>query len=270
MSEAKEIEVKVSFTAKVMAACRALETQRPDALFIEPFAEQLAGADAIQAAIPAVKEYEQQGRPFVSVRTRFFDDFLMNCSHNIRQVVLLGAGLDTRAFRLNWEAGTHFYEIDCPELLHYKDSVLEGIQPQCDRHSICADLTDSRWSQLLLEQGYQPSERSIWLLEGFLYYLNSTEVHNLLTEIKNMAIAGSWFGADMINSSVLNGSDDWAKYWQSSCEHPESFLANYGWQASAIQPGEEGAAFGRFTYQFPNRSVPEAPHIFFITACKQD
>lgn len=48
MSEAKEVEVKVSFTAKVIAACRAIETQRPDALFIAPFAEQLAGADAIQ------------------------------------------------------------------------------------------------------------------------------------------------------------------------------------------------------------------------------
>ena len=61
MSEAKEVEVKVSFTAKVMAACRAIETQRPDALFIDPFAEQLAGADAIQAAILDVKKYAQEG-----------------------------------------------------------------------------------------------------------------------------------------------------------------------------------------------------------------
>lgn len=85
MSEAKE--VKVSFTAKVMAAVRAIETQRPDALFSDFFAEQLAGADPIQAAIPRVEEYEKQGKPFISVRTRFFDDFLMNCSHDIRQVV---------------------------------------------------------------------------------------------------------------------------------------------------------------------------------------
>lgn len=259
MSEAKE--VKVSFTAKVMAAGRAIETQKPDALFIDSFAEQLAGADAIPATIPRLEEYEKQGRPFSSVRTRFFDDFLMNC-HDIRQVVLLGAGMDTRAFRLNWEAGTHIYEID-----QSKESVLAGIHPYCVRHSICADLKESHWSQLLLEQGYQSSEPSIWLLEGFLYYLNSIE-HNLLTKIKNMAIAGSWFGSDVINSVVLNGSEEWAKYWQSSCDYPESFLAKYGCKASAIQPGE-GAAFGRFTYQFSDRSVPETQHIFFVTACGQ-
>lgn len=266
MSEVKK--VKVSFTAKVMAAVRAIETQRPDALFSDFFAAQLAGADTIQAAIPRVEEYEKQGRPFISVRTRFFDDFLMN--HDIRQVVLLGAGMDTRAFRLNWQAGTHIYEIDHSDVLDYKESVLAAIAPHCTRHSICADLTQSHWSQLLLEQGYQSSEPSIWLLEGLLYYLNSTQVHNLLTKIKNLAIAGSWFGADVINSLILNGSDEWAKYWQSSCDHPESFFANYGWQASVIQPGEEGASFGRFTYQFPNRSVPESAHIFFVTAYRQD
>lgn len=266
MSEVKE----VSFTAKVMAAVRAIETRRPDALFHDSFAEPLAGVETIQAAIPRVENYEQQGAPYISVRTRFFDDFLINGSHTVRQVVLLGAGLDTRAFRLNWEAGTHLYEIDCSAVLRYKDSILAGIQPNCTRHSIDADLTKSHWSQLLLEQGYQPSEPSIWLLEGLLYYLNSTEVHKLLTEIKDLAIAESWLGADVISSAILNGSDEWAKHWQSSCDHPELFFADYGWKASAIQPGEEGASFGRFTHQFPARSVPDAGHIFFVTAYRQD
>lgn len=264
MSQAKEI----SFTAKVMAAARAIETQRPDALFRDVYAEQLAGADVIQAAIPRIAEYEKQGKSYIPVRTRFFDDFLMN--HGIRQVVLLGAGLDTRAFRLNWDPGTHVYEVDYSELLHYKESVLAGTSLYCTRHSICADLRESHWSQLLLEQGYQSSEPSIWLLEGLLYYLNSNEVHNLLTEIEKLAIAGSWFAADAINSAVLNGSDEWAKYWHSSCDNPELFLANYGWKASAIQPGEAGASFGRFTDRLQDRSVPDAAHIFFVTACKQD
>lgn len=87
--------------------------------------------------------------------------------------------------------------------------------------------------------------------------------------IKNLAIAGSWFGADVINSVVLNGSDEWPKYWQSSCAYPETFLANYGWKAAAIQPGE-GASFGKFTYQFIYRSVTDAECIFFVTAYKQD
>lgn len=263
-------EVDVSFTAKVMAAARAVETQRADALFIDPFAEKLAGAEAIQVAIPRLEEYEKEGRPFVSVRTRFFDDFLINHSQNIQQVVLLGAGMDTRALRINWSSGTHIYEIDKSNILSYKESVLAGISSNCTRHAICADLRESFWSELLLKEGYRPSEPSIWLLEGFLYYLSETDVHNLLTTIEDISAIGSWLGADVINTVIQNGSDEWAKYWQSSCDYPESFFANYGWKALAIQPGEEGASFGRFTYQFADRSALDAPHIFFIMACRTE
>jgi len=268
MSESKEIEV--SFTAKVMAAGRAIETQRPDALFSDPFAEKLAGKEAIEATIPRLEEYEKQGRPFTAVRTRFFDDFLNKYSQNIRQIVLLGSGMDTRAFRLNWQPGTTVYEIDKADVMHYKEYVLKGIIPNCNRHSICADFKESLWCQLLLEKGYQPSLPSIWLLEGFLYYLNQTHVDNLLTNLKNLSVAGSYFGADVMNTVVSNGSDEWAKYWQSSCDDPESFFAAYGWKASAIQPGEEGASFGRFTYQLPARNIPDAPHIFLVRAVKED
>jgi hypothetical protein len=69
--------------------------------------------------------------------------------------------------------------------------------------------------------------------------------------------------------TLLNGSDELAQYWQSSCDDPESFFQPYGWKASAIQPGEEGAAYGRFTFQFADRADTEAPHIFFLTASKQ-
>lgn len=268
MSEATE--TGVSFTAKVMAAGRAIETQRPDALFTDPLAAQLAGEEAIKAAIPLLEDYEKQGRPFAAVRTRFFDDFLNNCSQNIRQIVLLGSGMDTRAFRLNWQPGTHVYEIDRPDVLLYKELVLNGVIPNCIRHSIGADLKESLWLKLLIEKGYQPSEPTIWLLEGFLYYLNPTEVENLLTIIKDLSVPGSYFGADVINTVICNGSDDWAKYWLSSCDEPESFFAAYGWKASAIQPGEEGAAYGRFTYQFPKRNIPDAPHLFFVRAVKEN
>ncbi|MBD2387115.1 SAM-dependent methyltransferase [Cylindrospermum sp. FACHB-282] len=268
MSEATE--TSVSFTAKVMAAGRAIETQRPDALFTDPLAAQLAGQEAIEAAIPTLEEYEKQGRPFTSVRTRFFDDFLNKYSDNIRQIVLLGSGMDTRAFRLNWPPGTHVYEIDQPDVMLYKESVLNGVIPNCTRHSICADLKESFWSQLLLKEGYQTSEPTIWLLEGFLYYLNPIEAKNLLRDIQNLSAKGSYFGADVINTVICNGSDEWAKYWQFSCDEPESFFAAYDWKVSAIQPGEEGASFGRFTYQFPARNIPDVPHIFFVLGVKED
>ena len=95
----------------------------------------------------------------------------MNYSHNIQQVVLLSAGLDIRAFRLNWEAGTHIYEFAHSDVLHYLESVIVEYPDYCEQHSICADLREPYWSQLLLKQSYQSSELSIWLLEGFMALL---------------------------------------------------------------------------------------------------
>lgn len=261
---------EVSFTAKIMAAGRAYETRRADALFLDPFAEKLAGEEVVAEVIPRLEADEKEGKPFTSIRTRFFDDFITNHSQTIRQVVLLGAGMDTRALRLAWEPGTHIYEIDQSEILVYKESILKDVQSTCIRHLISANLKESVWPERLIEQGYQSSEPTIWLLEGLLYYLDEREVHHLLTTITDLSAKGSWLGGDVINSVIMNGSDNWAKYWQSSCDEPESFLATYGWEALAIQPGEEGASFGRFIFQFPARSIPDAPHLYFIQACKQE
>lgn len=268
MSEAKD--TAVSSTAKFMAAFRAIETQRLDGLFTDPFAAQLAGQEAIEAAIHHLEEEEKEGKPFVSVRTRFFDDFLNKYSNNVRQVVLLGSGMDTRAFRINWQPGTHIYEIDQPDVLLYKNTLLNSISPHCIRHSICADLKESLWTELLVKEGYQTSEPTIWLLEGFLYYLNSVEADNILKNIQSLSIKGSYLGADVMNTVACNSSHEWAKYWQFSCDEPELFFATYGWKASAIQPGEEGASFGRFTYQFATRNIPNSHHIFFVIGIKQN
>ncbi|MBD2338665.1 SAM-dependent methyltransferase [Calothrix sp. FACHB-156] len=263
-------KISVSFTAKVIAAGRAIESQRPNALFSDPLAAKLAGQEAIEAALPKVEEYDKQGRPFLSVRARFFDDFINKHSDNIRQIVILGAGMDTRAFRLNWQPNTHIYEIDQQDVILYKESVLTGINSQCARHTISTDLKESHWTELLIKEGFKTSEPTIWILEGFLYYLNAMAVENLLKNIQVLSAKGSYLCADVINSLICNGSDEWAKYWQFGCDEPESFFATYGWQASAIQPGEDGASFGRFTYQFPARNVPNAPHIFFVLAAKED
>jgi methyltransferase (TIGR00027 family) len=259
----------VGFTAKVMAAGRAIESRRPDRLFIDPFAERLAGDAVIEATIPRMEEYERQGRPFSVVRTRFLDDFLLLHTHEARQVVLLGAGMDTRAFRIDWPPGTQVYEVDQADVLDEKESLLKGSLPRSTRHAIRADLKEMRWVDHLINSGFRPAEPSLWVLEGVLYYLTPPEVHNLLIGINTITPKGSWLGADVINAFLLHGSDEWAKYWQSSCDDPESFFHAYGWKASALQPGEEGASYGRFTFQFTDRSIKEAPHIFFLTASKQ-
>ncbi|MEH2321889.1 class I SAM-dependent methyltransferase [Nostoc sp.] len=219
--------------------------------------------------MPTAKEYQNKGTPFVATRTRFFDDFLMSVAHQRSQVVILGAGMDTRAFRLTWHPDTHLYEVDQPEVLQFKESLLENSQALCNRHSLSINLKEP-WSDLLIAQGYQIDIPSVWLLEGVFYYFSENEVHDLLKTITNLSAPTSCLGADLINTKlILQTGDGLSKYWRYGCEEPETLFANYGWKASVVQPGDEQAHFGRYTSKFPPRDVPDVGRIFFVTALKE-
>jgi methyltransferase (TIGR00027 family) len=265
-----EIKDPVGLSSRIMAAVRAIETQRPDRLFEDPLAALLAGDEIIAEVIPTAKEYEDRGTPFVATRTRFFDDFLMSVAHQKRQVVILGAGMDTRAFRLSWHPDTHLYEVDQPEVLQFKESLLENSQPLCHRYSLSIDLKQP-WSDLLIAQGYQIDIPSVWLLEGVFYYLSENEVHHLLKTITKLSAPTSCLGADLINTKPILQSDGGglSKYWRYGCEEPETLFATYGWKALVVQPGDEQAHFGRHTYKYPPRDVPDVDRVFFVTASKE-
>jgi methyltransferase (TIGR00027 family) len=251
---------QVSFTARVMAAVRALESRREDALFHDPLAEKLAGPEAIDRSLTTVKRSED--RPYPQVRTRFLDDFLQANAPGVGQIVLLGAGLDTRAFRMDLRSDTHLYEIDQQVIFDYKNPILADEQPRCFRHVIVGDIRQPDWSRLLLDQGFQPEQPSIWIAEGVLYYLDEPEVRAVMELMQKLTTVGSYFAGDVINAAVCHGDDKWAKYWQWSCDQPEAFFHQYGWQAQAIQPGEPGACFDRYTLQPAPRHEKDKTHIF--------
>lgn len=256
----------VSLSARVMAACRAIETQRPDGLFNDPLAAILAGDEIIAKVAPQAQQNEAQGKPIVVVRTRFFDDFLISKISQIRQIVILGAGMDTRAFRLPLHPSTHLYELDRLEVLHYKESILGDTASKCHRHSLAIDIKES-WSDSLVAKGYKIEIPTVWLAEGFLYYLNETELHELLRIITKLSTSGSWFLADIMNSFLVSQStENLSAHWKYGCDDPETLLSTYNWKASVVQVGDEGANFGRFTYKLPPRDIPNQPHYFFIKA----
>ncbi len=261
-----EIKDLVSRSSRMMAAVRAIETQRPDALFKDPLAVKLAGDDIIAEIAPSAQEYEDKGTPIVIVRTRFFDDFLMKEAASIRQVVILGAGMDTRAFRLPWQSDTHIYELDRPEVLQYKASVLGNLKTQCHRRSIEVDFREP-WVDKLLEAGYQLEIPSVWLMEGFVYYFSENEVHELLKKITQLSAPQSWLGADLINSYFISkNSGELSKHWKYGCDEPENLLSTYNWKASVLQAGDEGANYGRFTHKLQPRHILDVPHYFFVKA----
>jgi methyltransferase (TIGR00027 family) len=118
----------VARTALMVAAFRAKESNRPNRLFADPLSSVLAGENALREA---ANVHRDERLPYLAIRTRFFDDWLAKIiGPSLRQIVFLGAGMDTRAFRLRWPDGVRLWEIDCPELLDLKQARLNRVQAQ--------------------------------------------------------------------------------------------------------------------------------------------
>src|SRR5262245_57137826 len=160
----------VASTALLVAALRAEESERDDRLFDDPFARDLAG-DEGRAALAAYRAAAVHGTvPIIEVRTRFFDEaILLACASGVRQVAVLAAGMDARAFRLAWPEETRVFEIDQLEIIEAKARVLASAKPRCSRVAIAANLAED-WPKLLEARGFDRRDRTIWLVEGLLQY----------------------------------------------------------------------------------------------------
>ena len=270
----------VAQTSRWMAAARARESERPYRLLNDPLAAALAGPEGF-AWLDLMEPIPMFGGPalYVVVRTRFFDDFLSYASWGagVRQVVVLAAGMDARAFRLKWPSGTRLYELDRPEVLAAKDEVLTraGARPACERHVIGADLGRSCWSEALLNTGFEAQEPSVWLVEGLLFYMTGSAVSELLSVASTLAAPRSLLGADLVNRDLLNSPTmrpllaTFTRRGASGrfgVNDPEMLLAEHGWAAEATQPGEWGANYGRWPYPVALRGVSGVPRIFFVRA----
>lgn len=272
----------MGLTSRWMAAARARETAREDRLFDDPLAADLAGPkgfvwlrtmDLAAAALGAGPGI------FSVVRTRFFDDFLRCVVHRtgVRQVVLLAAGMDTRAFRMDWPPGTRLYELDLPEVLESKEESLSRLRARetCERRTVGADLSGDSWPQALAEAGHVADESSVWLAEGIFLYLEEASVHRLLEAVGGLSTSDSRLGADLINRDLFfspaAGPLLEAFSWMGpslrfGTNTPEDLLAEHGWRARVSQPGEAEACYGRWPYSAAPRSISGLPRSFLLTA----
>ena len=261
-------------TARWAAAVRAGERERPDRLVDDPWAADLAGPDGM-----AWLAGRPQGSVLpIVVRTRYFDDWLraVAIERPMRQVVLLGAGLDTRAWRLPWPAGATVFEVDHPEVLEAKTETIAraGAEPACDRRAVPADLA-SDWGVALRDAGFDPAVPAAWLAEGVLFYLPDGVIHRALESVSSLAAPGSRLGFDIVNSAVLTSpyTKAWIDMqaaagapWIGAMDDPVATLADLGWSASLVQPGEPAANHGRWTLPVPPASMPDLPHSWYVTA----
>jgi methyltransferase (TIGR00027 family) len=208
-----DIATSVGSTAVMVAAARAAETDRENPLIRDPFAKILvAGAGTgvweymlddgfvqkVSEADPeAAAMFEHMGN-YQAVRTHYFDAFFAQATDaGIRQIVILASGLDSRAYRLDWPAGTTVFEIDQPKVLEYKAVTLaeHGAQPSAQRHEVPIDLRED-WPTALRDAGFDASVPTAWLAEGLLMYLPADAQDRLFEQITELSAAGSRIAAE--------------------------------------------------------------------------
>lgn len=218
-------------SAAWIAAVRARESARDDRLFDDPWAALLAGG---AGAGPE--------NPFLPVRTRYFDDALRAAAGWARQVVLLGAGLDTRAYRLPLPATTVLYELDMPGMLAGKRAAVPA-EPVCDLRQVEVDLRDD-WPAALLEAGFEPAVPVVWLAEGLLFHLAPEVVDETLARAARLSGDRAHFLADVFGTGLL----EVVRREPPPCctDDPAGLFARAGWPDCAWDlAGAPAANYGR-------------------------
>jgi methyltransferase (TIGR00027 family) len=198
-----DIATSVGATAVMVAAARAAETAGDQPLIRDEFAqilidgpelaELVAKMAATHAADPEREAIHRHMVDYQAARTHFFDAyFTAAATAGIRQHVILAAGLDSRAYRLDWPAGTTVYEIDQPKVLEYKAATLaaHGARPRADRREVPADLRFD-WPNTLRDSGFDPARPTAWLAEGLLIFLPGEAEDRLFADIEALSAPGS-------------------------------------------------------------------------------
>ncbi|MCP9272244.1 class I SAM-dependent methyltransferase [Mycolicibacterium arenosum] len=197
------ITTSVGSTALFVAAARALEAQKPQPLAVDPFAEvfcRAAGGEWAEVLDNTTRGpgprrlrsgFGEHFTSFQGARTAYFDAYFRDAAEaGVRQVVILAAGLDSRAYRLDWPADTVVYELDQPQVLDFKRRALADEPPRADRREVAIDLRDD-WPRALTDAGFDPSRPSAWLAEGLLIYLPAAAQQQLFDGIDRLAAPGS-------------------------------------------------------------------------------
>src|ERR1700758_3832246 len=191
-----DLASSVGATATMVAASRALASQGPEPLLDDQFAEPLVravGHDFFTRMVDGEIDLSQDDFPFterqrreqIAVRTRFFDNFFLDAAGaGIRQAVILAAGLDARAYRLPWPAGTVVFEVDQPEVIAFKTKTLAelGATPTADRRAVGIDLRED-WPAALRSIFFDTAAPTAWIAEGLLVYLPPHAQDRLLDNV---------------------------------------------------------------------------------------
>ncbi|BBY06529.1 SAM-dependent methyltransferase [Mycobacterium noviomagense] len=275
------ITESVGATALSVAAARAVETAAEQPLIRDQFAYLLVSSAGPAWARLASADLEwigddEHGRrahrvtcDYQAVRTHFFDEYFAAAVRSgIRQVVILAAGLDSRAYRLDWPTGTTVYEIDQPKVLEYKSSTLQahGAVPMATRRPVAVDLRDD-WPTALAAAGFDRTQPTAWLAEGLLPYLPPDAQDRLFAKVTDLSALGSQVAVEAFSLAApvserrraarrarwarvrerlgLDINFETLTYNDTSRADAVQWLTDHGWQVHAVSNADEMARLGR-------------------------
>jgi methyltransferase (TIGR00027 family) len=212
-----DLASSVGASATFVASGRAMATKDPRGLIDDPFAEPLVRAvgldfftkmldgeldiSTIDSASPERLQAMVDG---MAVRTKYFDDYFIDATGGgVRQAVILASGLDARAHRLPWPAGTVVYELDQPQVIEFKTTTLAGIgaEPTATRRTVPGDLRQD-WPAALKAAGLDLTAPTAWLAEGLLIYLPPEAQDRLFDNITGLSVPGSTIATEFVPGIV--------------------------------------------------------------------
>lgn len=279
-----DLATSVGATATMVAAQRALASDPEYALIDDPFAAPLVRAVGIDVytrlvngQIPVEDDSEfdpQRMARGMACRTRFYDQFFLDATRGgIGQAVILASGLDARAYRLPWPAGTVVYEVDMPEVIDFKTLTLSdlGAEPTTERRTVSIDLRDD-WASALLAAGFDTQAPSAWSAEGLLVYLPDDAQDALFDNITGMSAPGSRLAFEFVPDTRIFQDERWRAHHDRMAElgfeidfndlvyhaersHILEHLTQAGWQTSPHTTKELHAANG---FDYPDDELAEA------------
>ncbi len=306
LDDSWDIATSVGATAVMVALARARETAGTDPLIRDEFAEPLVSTpelDGVREQVaawwaPEPDDGSEDGAPdfavdaqnmidYQAVRTHFFDAYFADATQGIRQVVILAAGLDSRAYRLAWPHGTVVYEIDLPKVLEYKADTLaaHGASAVADRRPVPVDLRHD-WPRALRDAGFDADRPTAWLAEGLLPFLPAAAQEAMFASIDALSAPGSRVAVEIFGidpEKRREAEEKWAErrakrqargedtsfnpfdLWFDDDGRPDSadWFAAHGWATRTVNARDEAVRLGR-----PPRSDDRPFANRFITAAK--
>jgi methyltransferase (TIGR00027 family) len=274
MNNAREA---VASTGLLVAAIRARESARDDPLFTDPFADRLAGDTGHRLLDAALAESGDASTVQIVVRTRFWDEGLLRATRDAKQVVILAAGMDARAYRLAWPDGTTVYEVDQPAVVAAKADILADEEPRCGRVPIGIDLADD-WPKALRSTGFDPASPTAWLIEGLLQYLDENAVRTLFERINALSARGSVLLYDVVGKTLLESPmmapllqtmAEQGSPWLFGTDEPGELAQRHGWAAVVTDIAEPGNTWNRWFAPAIPMDVPDVPRGYFVEATRE-